>query len=243
MSHSSSDCEMFYDACDQLTSDAGPGEICDKNEIKGVICAIDFLFYYMYLWKEPQVKCGGLWQFLHREWSKLMTDYDEIFPIQWSDFTKSLYFRNNSKKKCKIRILRTLIFSPRNSFLQIKKSNFTRVTPVLGGISLALRGSGAPGATFGAPSAPNRHPKFGEPLTGRRRFYKLPLGHEDSKNALSFEIGQRETGFYSERTKSQTEWQSHPVAYWYIDSRNTRLRRDFSHPPGERRLGLLRCPF
>ena len=34
---------------------------------------------------------------------------------------------------------------------------------------------------------------------------ELPLGHVDSNYVLSFEIGQRESGFYSERTESQTE--------------------------------------
>ena len=38
---------------------------------------------------------------------------------------------------------------------------------------------------------------------------------------LSFEIGQRESGFYSERTDRQTdritESPNHPVPYYYID--------------------------
>ena len=34
---------------------------------------------------------------------------------------------------------------------------------------------------------------------------KLPQGHEDSEYVLSFEIGQRERGFYSERTESQSD--------------------------------------
>ena len=34
---------------------------------------------------------------------------------------------------------------------------------------------------------------------------KGPQGHEDSKYVLSFEIGQRESGFYSERTDRVTE--------------------------------------
>ena len=33
---------------------------------------------------------------------------------------------------------------------------------------------------------------------------KLPQGHEDSEYVLSFEIEQRESGFYSERTDTQT---------------------------------------
>ena len=44
-------------------------------------------------------------------------------------------------------------------------------------------------------------------------FIKIPQGHEDSEYVLSFEIGQQESGFYSERTESQ----SHPVPYQYID--------------------------
>ena len=42
---------------------------------------------------------------------------------------------------------------------------------------------------------------------------KLPHGYEDSEYMLSFEIGQRESGFYSERTDTQTDGQSHPVPY------------------------------
>ena len=37
--------------------------------------------------------------------------------------------------------------------------------------------------------------------------------HEDSEYALSFEIGQQESGFYSKRTDRQTESQSQPVPY------------------------------
>ena len=36
-------------------------------------------------------------------------------------------------------------------------------------------------------------------------FKKLPQGHEDSEYVLSFEIGQRESGFYSERTNRQSD--------------------------------------
>ena len=42
---------------------------------------------------------------------------------------------------------------------------------------------------------------------------KLPQGHEDSKYVLSFEIGQREGGFYSAQTDGQNHRQTHPVAY------------------------------
>ena len=34
---------------------------------------------------------------------------------------------------------------------------------------------------------------------------------------LSFEIGQRESGFYSEHTDRITESPNHPVRYYYID--------------------------
>ena len=34
---------------------------------------------------------------------------------------------------------------------------------------------------------------------------KLPQGYEDSDYVLSFEIGQREGGFYSTRTDTQTD--------------------------------------
>ena len=34
---------------------------------------------------------------------------------------------------------------------------------------------------------------------------KLPQGHEDSEYVLSFEIGKREGGLYSERKDRQTE--------------------------------------
>ena len=34
---------------------------------------------------------------------------------------------------------------------------------------------------------------------------KLPQGHEDSEYVLSFEIELRESGFYSERTDTQSD--------------------------------------
>ena len=50
----------------------------------------------------------------------------------------------------------------------------------------------------------------------------LPQGHEGSEYMLSFEIGQREGGFYSGRTDGQTDTQTdtqkHPVPYSNIDS-------------------------
>ena len=42
---------------------------------------------------------------------------------------------------------------------------------------------------------------------------KLPQDHEDSEYVLSFEIGQREGGFYSGRTDTQ----NHPVPHSNID--------------------------
>ena len=44
---------------------------------------------------------------------------------------------------------------------------------------------------------------------------KLPQGHEDSEYVLSFEIGQREGSFYSERTDTQTEPPSTVLVYRY----------------------------
>ena len=41
----------------------------------------------------------------------------------------------------------------------------------------------------------------------------LLQGHEGSEYVLSFEIEQREGGFYSEQTDTQTESQSHPVPH------------------------------
>ena len=46
----------------------------------------------------------------------------------------------------------------------------------------------------------------------------LPQGHEDSEYELSFEIGQREGGFYTARTDTQTGGQTQPVPYQYIDT-------------------------
>ena len=43
----------------------------------------------------------------------------------------------------------------------------------------------------------------------------LPQGHEDSEYILSFEIGQRESGFYSEQTDRITEPSSTLLVYRY----------------------------
>ena len=40
---------------------------------------------------------------------------------------------------------------------------------------------------------------------GAPQLYKLPQGREDSEYVLSFQIGKRESGFYSERTDKITE--------------------------------------
>ena len=48
-----------------------------------------------------QIKCGGICQFLHRERAKLgflLIDLKEIYPMQSSEFTKSLCFGSNPKK-------------------------------------------------------------------------------------------------------------------------------------------------
>ena len=42
---------------------------------------------------------------------------------------------------------------------------------------------------------------------------KLPQGHEESDYVLSSEIRQREGGFYSARTDTQSESQNHPVSH------------------------------
>ena len=83
---------------------------------------------------------------------------------------------------------------------------YTRKTATSEGVSPASNDEGFTAAlgggkkSIGAPEAP-------------QMVLSLLQGHEDSKYVLSFEIGQRESGFYSERTKWQTEWQNHPVAY------------------------------
>ena len=49
-----------------------------------------------------QVKCRGILQFLYWERPKLrllLIDLDKIFLMHSSEFTKSLYFGSNSKKK------------------------------------------------------------------------------------------------------------------------------------------------
>ena len=44
-------------------------------------------------------------------------DFDKIFPMQSSEFTKSLYFWSNSEKKTLKNILKLFIFSPENRFV------------------------------------------------------------------------------------------------------------------------------
>ena len=55
-------------------------------------------------------------------------------------------------------------------------------------------------------------PKFWAPAASHS-FKKLSQGHEDSEYVLSLEIGQRESGFYSERTDRITEPSSTVLAY------------------------------
>ena len=45
---------------------------------------------------------------------------------------------------------------------------------------------------------------------GAHNFKKLPQGHEDTEYVLSFEIGQRRSGFYSERTDRVTDRVTEP---------------------------------
>ena len=48
---------------------------------------------------------------------------------------------------------------------------------------------------------------------GANSFKNLPQGHEDPEYVLSFEIGQRESGFYSERTDRITQPSSIVLLY------------------------------
>ena len=50
----------------------------------------------------------------------------------------------------------------------------------------------------------------GEKNCRAQMILRLPQGHEDSKYVFSFEIGQREGGFYSAQ---QTDRQTHPVPH------------------------------
>ena len=65
--------------------------------------------------------------------------------------------------------------------------------------------------------APQVSGTSGAPFRGHLQrlkwFLKLDPCNEDSEYMLDFEIGQRESGFYSERTELQTESQSHSVPY------------------------------
>ena len=72
----------------------------------------------------------------------------------------------------------------------------TRETAAFGSVSLAL------------PSAERNKKKIGAPKVPPM-VLRLPQGHEDSEYVLNFYIGQREGGFYSARTESQT----HPIPY------------------------------
>ena len=68
----------------------------------------------------------------------------------------------------------------------------------------------------GAAGAPYFFFLFLSPTQRGRRgrpkwFYKCDPFHEDSKYVLGFEIGQRESGFYNERTESQTDVPSSTV--------------------------------
>ena len=87
---------------------------------------------------------------------------------------------------------------------------YTRETATFGGVFLALRGTAAFGTAFEAPSAAFllKKKEVGR-LWRSQMVLHLPQGHEDSEYVLSFEIGQRESGFYSARTDTQT----HPVPY------------------------------
>ena len=71
---------------------------------------------------------------------------------------------------------------------------------------------------------------------------KLPQGHEDSEYVLSFEIGQREGGFYSGRTDGldrQTDRHTEPpstvLVYRYIYTRGEK-----SEPRNTRKSSRMR---
>ena len=98
---------------------------------------------------------------------------------------------------------------------------YTRETSAFGGISLALRGNGAFGAhlriRIGVPKAAYAAFSGDKKKMGHHRrpkwFYILDPCHEGYEYVLGFEIEQRESGFYSERTESPTESQRHPLPY------------------------------
>ena len=46
--------------------------------------------------------------------------------------------------------------------------------------------------------------------------FRLLQGHEDSEYVLSFKIGQREGGFYSSGTDTQTDSQNHRTTQYRI---------------------------
>ena len=77
---------------------------------------------------------------------------------------------------------------------------YTRETAAFGCVSLALRecrlrwnkNLGCLGCPFGEPSAAVK-----KNIGASQMLLQLPQGHEDSEYVLSFEIGQREGGFYS----------------------------------------------
>ena len=55
---------------------------------------------------------------------------------------------------------------------------------------------------------------------------KLPQGHEGSEYMLSFEIGQREGGFYSERTDRITDTPSTVLVYRLLTFKRKQIIRD-----------------
>ena len=81
---------------------------------------------------------------------------------------------------------------------------------------------------FSRPPA-ERRLKFRAPLLGGTcgapYFSKLLHGHEDSEYVLSFEIGQRESGFYSERTDRITQPSSSVLVYRFSYELYTKMQR------------------
>ena len=91
-------------------------------------------------------------------------------------------------------------------FLHVTLYIYTRETPDFGEISLAFRGSGAIGAPIGETAAfgSGEQKKNWSPWAPQIVLKTWPVPW-DSKYVLGFEIGQRESGFYRERTDTQSD--------------------------------------
>ena len=80
---------------------------------------------------------------------------------------------------------------------------------------------GVPSAEITALGGGKIHGPIGTPSLPKM-VLNLPQGYDDSEYVLSFEIGQRESGFYRTqtdgRTDRKTDGQTHSVPYSNIDS-------------------------